>query len=396
MKVVVINGSDFGSTGKISLDIINYVSSKGNIDCDFYVSNKRTNLDNVFCIDNNKIIKLINKIIVKIFGSDGFRSFINTRKFIRKLKKEKIDLIHIHSLHGYYINMKMLFKFIENNKIPVIWTLHDNWVFTGRCAFVPLNCEKYKTECKKCRHLKLYPRTFIDRANHYYKLKQKTILSLSNLVFVSPSKYNADMRLGTPLENTKMLVINNGINLDIFHHLHSTLRQKYNLENKFVILCVAYPWSDGKGLQYINKLAGELDPNIFKILMVGVTENVETHPNIIRIAPIYDQTELSKYYSMADIFLTPSFADNYPTVAMESLSCGCPVVGFNVGGIKEIVSNDVGIIVPKGDYEKLKAAVLKMYNQPINREICIDYSQKFSKLNMVHKYYELYISMTKK
>lgn len=395
-KIVVINGSDFGSTGKISLEIISYVQSHGEVSCDFLVSNKKTNFSNVFCIDNNKVIRIINKIIVKVFGSDGFRNIYNTRKIINSLKKEKIDLIHIHSLHGYYINFPMLFKFINKNKIPVIWTLHDNWIYSGRCAFIPEKCFLYKDGCKKCKYHKIYPRTIFDRANYYYKRKHKILKNTSKIIFVSPSKWNANLRYGTFLENHEFVVINNGIDLSKFSPTKSNLRHELNIDKKFVILCIAYPWNQSKGLNYINQLAEELDTSKFVIVMVGVDDQVITHQNIIRIGPIFVQEELAKYYSMADVFLSPTTADNYPTVAMESISCGCPVIFFDAGGIKEIVGEEVGILVPKNDYEGIKNAVLSMYINPFSRETCIDYSKRYDKEHMLQKYYDLYMSMIEK
>ncbi len=396
MKVAIINGSDFGSTGKISLDIMNYVESKDNNKCILFVSNKRTDKSNVDCIDRNKILKMINRFTVKIFGSDCFRSFINTKRLIKKLKRGKFDLIHIHTLHGYYINLSMLSKFIQRHKIPVIWTLHDNWIFTGRCASIPEKCKMIYKECEKCDFKNEYPRTIFDRAHHFFLKKQKIIQSFDKIVFVSPSKWNLNCGSENTLKYKQKIVINNGIDLSVFHPTTSNLRETYNINDKFVILCVAYPWSEAKGITYINRLAEELDPSKYAILMIGVEENIITHHNIIRINPIYNQNELAKYYSIADVFLSPTLADNYPTVAMEAISCGCPVVIFDIGGTSEIVSKDVGILVSKGDYEGLKNAVINVYNQPFDRKKCAGKAKIFSKEYMLSQYYELYKLIIKK
>lgn len=395
MRIAIINGSDFGSTGKIAIDIMNYVESQANINCTLFTSNKKTNKENIICIDSNKLIKKINRIIVKIFGSDGFRSIINTKRLIRKLKKEKIDLIHIHTLHGYYINMPLLFEYIKKEQIPVIWTLHDNWIFSGRCACIPETCEMFQKECLKCEYKKIYPRTFFDCSHHYFIKKHRIINSINNITFVSPSKWNLSYREHSTLKKKKMIVINNGIDLSIFHPTSSDLREKLNICDKFIILCVAYPWSNAKGLHYINKLSSEIDSHIFSIVMVGVEENIETHENIIRIPPIYDQNELAKYYSMSDVFLSPTLADNYPTVAMEAISCGCPVIFFDVGGTSEIVSKDVGVLIEKNDYNAIKNAIINLYNNPIKREDCIKNAYRFDKTNMLRQYLDLYKSMMK-
>ncbi len=393
MKIAIINGSDFGSTGKIAIDIMDYVESQSNICCTLFTSNKKTKKENVICIDDNKLIKNINRIIVKIFGSDGFRSIFNTKKLIKKLKKEKFDLIHIHTLHGYYINLPLLFRHIKKEQIPVILTLHDNWIFSGRCACIPETCKMFNKECLKCEYKSIYPRTFFDCAHHYFRKKHRIINGLDNIVFISPSKWNLNYREATTLNEKKMIVINNGIDLSIFHPTKSDLKEKHNICNKFIILCVAYPWSNAKGLNYINKLASEIDPNIFTIVMIGIEDNIETHESIIRIPPIYDQNELAKYYSMSDVFLSPTQADNYPTVAMEAISCGCPVVFFDVGGTSEIVTKDVGILIEKNDYDAMKNAIIDLYNHPIKREDCIKNAYRFDKTNMLKQYLKLYTSM---
>ncbi|MCH5180308.1 MAG: glycosyltransferase [Erysipelotrichales bacterium] len=394
-NIAVINGCDFGSTGTISSQIINYISNKMPLDFTIYVSDKRTNNEKVVDINKNKFLKQINRIAVKIFGDDGFRNKANTKKLLKILKNSMPDLIHIHNLHGYYINMPMLLDFTQKNNIPVIWTLHDNWVFTGRCAFVPTDCPNFKNQCKSCSHLKSYPKTFFDKAHKYYGIK-KNLFENKNIVFVSPSQWNKDLAKESLLAQARVEVINNGIDLTAFYPRQSNEKKvAMGVSDRFVILCAAYPWTERKGLSYINKLAAELDSSKFAIVMVGVTDDVETNENIIRHPRVSNQNELAEFYSMADVFLTPTKGDNYPTVDMESLACGTPVISFDTGGTKEIVVSDVGVVVPQDDYDGLKESIYKIYENPISKDKCYDYAKRFDKNLMLEAYLKLYMEMLK-
>ena len=392
-KIYVINGYDFGSTGSISLDIINFCKLNRNIDFKFYASNRETNLS--FNIDLfHGIYKKFNNLLTKIDGSDGFRNKIVTKLIINDIKLFKPDLLHFHNLHGYYINIPMILNFAKEQNIPIVWTLHDNWLFTGRCAVIPCNCIEIDKKCLNCRFKKKYPFSIFDFANKYYLKKEKMIKSINNICFVSPSIWNKNLAEKYLLAHKSIRVINNGINLNVFKPIKSDIREKLNLQNKFVILCVAYPWSKDKGLLIINELASKLDDR-FQILVIGLTDKNETHAKILRHERISSPIELAKYYSMADVFLTPSVGDNFPTVDMEALACGTPVISFDVGGTKEIVTEDVGWVVKKGDIDALEKSIYSAYNHPISKTKCLEYAKKFDKIEMCKKYLALYDEMIK-
>ena len=392
-KIYVINGYDFGSSGSISWSIIKYCIKKENYNFKFYASNKETNNNISFNINLcNGLYKKLNNILTKINGSDGFRNKLVTKLIIRDITNFNPDLIHLHTLHGYYINIPMLLDYASEHNIPVIWTLHDNWLFTGRCAVIPTCCNEYISKCLKCKHKKQYPFAIFDFANKYYLKKEKMINDINNICFVSPSIWNKKIGQNSLLKHKKIEVINNGIDLNIFKPTESNLRDVLNIQNKFVILCAAYPWSNSKGLAIINEISSKLDER-FKIVMLGLTKDIETNSKIIRCERIKSAQEMAKYYSMADVFLTPSVGDNFPTVDMESLACGTPVISFDVGGTKEIVADNVGWVVKKGDIDALEKSIYEAYESPISKSTCCNYAKRFDRDIMCQKYLDLYNKM---
>ena len=395
-RIYVINGSDFGSTGSISWNIINYCQKNANMVFRFYVSNKKKDNDISFVLKEAQgLCKKINNIITKIDGSDGFRNKKSTLHIIEDIKRFNPDLIHFHTLHGYYINLPMILNYAQKQNIPIVWTLHDNWLFTGRCACIPVNCTEIEKKCLHCHFKNKYPFALFDFANKYYLKKEKMINDYKNICFVSPSLWNKSIGQSLLLKNSRVEVINNGIDLNIFKPTKSNIRKKLNLQNKFVILCVAYPWSNDKGLGVINELASRLNEK-FQIIMVGLTDDIKTNKKILRHERINSQIELVKYYSMADVFLTPSVGDNFPTVDMESIACGTPVISFDVGGTKEIVTNEVGWIVNKGDIYALEKSINEAYEHPIPKSVCSSYAKRFDKNNMCKRYLDLYHEMINK
>lgn len=390
-KIVVINGTDSGSTGTIALEIANYVSSNIQTDYVLFTSDKKTKEKRVIQI-NDGLSKKINRFLVKVDGSDGFRNNQSTKKLIQHIKNIKPALIHIHNIHGYFLNMPMLMAFIESTNIPLVWTLHDNWLFTGRCATIPRDCDGLKTNCEKCKFKKLYPWTFFDFSKKFFKKKLNALSLISNVTFVSPSQWNKTIaEQSLIMKNKKIIVINNGIDLNVFNYKNVThLREKYYLENKFIVFCAAFAWSEEKGLSYVNEIAEKLDKNKFAVIMAGATKNIKTSKNVIRLPIITSSNKMAELYSLANVFLTPTLCDNYPTVDMESLACGTPVVTFDTGGAKEIVNANVGRVVKQGDIEGLYNAIIDLYNNPIDRDYCRQYAMRFSKTLMLDKYLELY------
>lgn len=392
--IVIINGINYGSTGKITLNVATRAREKGYT---VYTACRKSREGLKYQYEDQIYIgtwldRVISERLSYLLGLNGYFNIINTKLFLNELDKIKPDLIHLQSLCDNYLNIQMLFNYIQKNNIPVIWTLHDNWPFTGRCA--QFRCEKWKNGCGNCPHLDYYPRSaFLDNTKKVYEIRNKLYNKTKNLTIITPSKWLAGLVKESLFKDKYPIkVINNGINLDIFKPTESDFRKQNNLENKFIILAVAYYWDDGKGLNVFNKLADEL-PDDYKIVMVGTNDEVDKQLNkkILSIHKTSSQNELVKIYSTADLFVNPSTDDNYPTVNMEAIACGLPVLTYDTGGCAEIIDNKSGSSVPSGDYESLKKEIIRIHDtKPFTKQDCLKRAKSFNMNDKYDEYIKLY------
>ena len=398
MKTIVeVNGINYGSTGRIMLNIASEARKEG---FKVYTFCRKSRAGLKYKYEDQIYIgtwldRVISERLAFIFGLNGYFNVINTFLFLKKLDQIKPDLIHFHSLCDNYLNISMVFKYLKKKNIPVIWTLHDNWAFTGRCA--QFRCEKWKTGCGNCPHLEYYPGSLIlDNTAKVWKIREKLYNDLKKLTIVTPSRWLAKLVSDSFLKDKHSVkVINNGINLDIFKPTESSFRKDHDLENKTIILAVAYYWDDGKGLNVFKKLAAEL-PDTYQIVMVGTNDEVDKQlpDNIISIHKTYNQEELVKIYSSSDVFVNPSTDDNFPTVNMEALACGLPVITYNTGGCAEIIDETCGIEVESGNYETMKEAILSFKDRSFKKNDCIEHSKQYDMNEKYACYVNLYKQLT--
>lgn len=396
MKVLQINSvCGVGSTGRIATDLYKVMKENG---IESKIAFGIGNAENIPKEDafkfGNKFDYYVHNAVSRITDRAGFYSKINTLKLLKFIKSYEPDIIHIHTIHGFYINIEILFKSLKEYKKPVIWTLHDCWSFTGHCAhFDLIGCTKWKTQCYNCPIHREYPKSFTDNSRHMYKLKKQLFTGVENLTIVTPSQWLADLVKQSFLKDHTIRIINNGINLDVFKPIENDIKIKYQCENKYLILGVAFGWGKKKGLDIFIELSKRLDENKYKIMLVGTDEHIEKDlpDNIISIHRTKNQNELAKIYSAADLFVNPTREDTYPTVNMESLACGTPVLTFNTGGSPEIIDETCGMVVEKDD-------INSMYNEIINicennvfaKEMCLRKSRMFDKNEKYRNYIELY------
>ena len=291
MKILAINCGLSGSSGSLMLNILKYCKSKGDqvLACTADSIQCVDGIDN-FCFTSN-VSRTINRIVTKIDGSDGFRNKSDTKRLIRKIVSYKPDLIHIHTIHGYCINLRILTDFLKMNKIKTVFTLHDCFYFTGRCAhFTAQNCEGWRQKCKKCRYRTFYPKSYlIDKAHAFFELKSKCLNS-DLFSFVAVSKWLKDLASESEiLRKQKVMYIYNGINLNLFAN-----HNKINSNIK-IILSVANPWQESKGVSLINNIAKELNPAEYKVLVIGDTKKVN-FVSCIEQLPTCQNQDLVKYY----------------------------------------------------------------------------------------------------
>jgi len=306
-------------------------------------------------------------LLTRCFGLQGYGSWFSTKKLEKFIIKEKFDLIHLHNLHGYYLNMDFI-KFLGRLDIPVVWTLHDGWPITGRCAYW-FDCEQWKTECKKCPDLSRYPKTFIDSSSFMWKKKKEYFNSGWNPIIVCPSQWLADKVKESYLSKYEVEVIPNAIDTKIFKpkdkdFIHKKLRIS---SNRKVILFVAANLKDErKGVKYFFDSLKYIEASNYLVLTIGkkinLTEVIKAGVDIRQVGYIYDKKLLSEIYNAADIFCITSIDEVFGLTVTESMACSIPVVGFIVGGIPEQVTEDCGILVNPKDTKALGRALEKLLN----------------------------------
>ena len=390
MRILQINSVyDYGSTGKIVKRIHDYLLANG---VDAYVIYGRTGAvgdqnnaikdNHVFYINNNLEANyhLINSVI---FDKHGLYSRRNTQRIIEKIKEIKPELIHLHNIHGFYLNYRDFFAFLKEINIPVVWTLHDCWAYTGFCSYYDYNeCEGFKTGCKNCRFKNVYPYKLFNHAAQNFEIKEKSFLGLKNLTIVTPSNWLAGEVGQSYLKECPRFVIHNDVDLTEFKfHRDEELLRKYQIENKKICLAVSNVWTAQKGYAEYLKLATML-PNDWVLVMIGLTAKqiAKLPANIIGIERTKSKSELASWYSNAEVLVNLSLEDNYPTVNIEAMACELPIIGYRTGGIVEQLAED-GYLVDKYDL----ASVVKI----IQETQFIKKPHQFTN-EMVSKYLELY------
>ena len=365
MKVLQITAfSGWGCTGRIALGINNVLKEKG-YDSAIAWGRKNTVQEDIFTIKiGNKYDQMAHGLYTRITDKCGFGSKRVTKEFIKELDEYNPDLIHLHIMHGYYINLEILFQYIKEKNIPVVWTFHDCWAFTGHCPyFDAIGCEKWKTGCYNCKLKSNHPTSWLlDNSSWNYQKKKQLFTGIKNMTIVTPSKWLAGLVKESFLKEYPVVVINNGINLENFKPTKNNFKKEHNIENKKVILGVSSTWCKSKGIDDFVKLSTVLDDN-YKVVLVGVTnEQKEKLPdNILAIGRTDSVKELAEIYTAADVFVNLTYEDNYPTTNLEAIACGIPVITYDTGGSVEIIKKTYkGTIVNQGNIDAVNEAILEI------------------------------------
>ena len=333
MKVLFVNlvyGT--GSTGKIIADIMNLLKKYGNDVKALYGTGA--------CSDNADAVKVsgdfgfyFHNAVSRLTDHAGLYSWAATRKMIREIRAFQPDLIHLHTLHGFYVNYEMLFRFLKEANIPVVWTLHDCWTFTGHCThFSQVKCVQWQTECRDCKLLYRYPQCYWkgDVRRNFLR-KKNAFTDVKNLTITTPSQWLADQVSQSFLQNYPRTVIPNGIDRTIFCPQSSSLREKYHLEDKKIVLGVANAWNARKGLPDLLTLAGRLGSG-YQVVLIGLIEKQlpDIPSEVLGLLRTANQTEPVSYTHL---------------------------VVYETDGCPETVAPGNGRLVPQGDIQALENAV---------------------------------------
>lgn len=334
----------------------------------------------------------------KFLDLHGLLSTKQTKALVERIKEYQPDIIHLHNIHGYFCNFKVLFEYLDTIDTPVVWTMHDCWPFTGRCFhFVGVNCYKWKTGCHNCQSEPGYTVSkYVDRSKSLYELKKSLFSSVKNMTMVPVSDWQAAFLKDSFLKNCNIHTIHNGVDLKKFRPIDSArLREKHQLVGKFVFLGVASPWNTRKGLDDFCKLGSMLSPDFAIILMGLKPEQIENLPEgIIGISRTESQQELAEYYSMADVFVNLTYLDTFPTVNLEALACGTPVLTYKTGGSPEAVDGQTGVVVEQGDLKGIVRALCTMKRDRLSSSACRKRAEElFDKDKCFESYIELYESL---
>lgn len=329
----------------------------------------------------------------RIRDNEGLCSRGATRKLIDRINDIQPDIIHLHNIHDHYINYRILFGYLNQTNIKVVWTFHDCWAFTGHCMhFVTENCERWKEKCHDCPMKGQYPKTVIDRSESNYLLKKELFTSCKNLTIVPASYWLGNFVSDSFLKDKRIQVIHNGIDLNVFNIISP------KSSNKFRILGVSSVWPKAKGIYDIFELRKMLPPEEYEIMMVGLSKNqIEELPDgIIGIERTQNVQDLVKLYNEANVLINPTYADTFPTVNLEALACGTPVITYNTGGSPEAIDEKTGIVVEQGDIVGLANSIMYVRDNNFSSDICRKRAEQyFDKDKNFEKYIALYNELLK-
>lgn len=386
MKVLFINTVfGKGSTGKIVQDIGEVLEKNGHEYRAVY-GRKPFVKDKHAYYMGSTFDSYIHAGLSRITDKTGFYSVENTKKAIKYIKDYNPDVIHLHNLHGYYINIELLFDYLKNDfKGKVIWTLHDCWAFTGHCVhYTYVKCERWKSSCYKCIEKKRYPSSYIfDNSKKNYQKKRRIFTGHPNLTIVTPSKWLEKQVKQSFLKEYPSIVINNGIDLDVF-------KPNNYLKKNGTIINICDGLDLRKGYKDLIKISNEVAEK-YKMVIVGIKEEEKKYlpDTITAIERTSNQKELVEYYCKADYLINTTYEDTFPTVNLEAIACGIPVITYDAGGSPEIIDENTGYVVSVGDTEAIKRILLQ--DMTISSDSCVEIAKKFNKWDKYQEYIDLYL-----
>lgn len=389
-KIVHINTFHNKATGSIMFSVHNELQKLDKWDSYVVWGRGRTPKDKVHEYNMQCGWEIMmHGVLSRIFDNTGFNSDYATERLLQKMEYLMPDIIQLHNLHGYYINVKMLFEWIKHRNIPVVWTLHDCWAFTGHCAYFDYaNCNCWKNGCHDCVQKKSYPASLVFDNSKLNWLRKKELFNYKQLHLVTPSIWLHDLVKESFLKKLPCSVINNGIDTDVFKPSSINC----HIGGKFKILGVASEWTPRKGLHDFIQLYRMLNHEQIEMTIVGLTsQQIEALPEGIRGMTRTDNIEqLVSLYQEADMFFNPTYEDNYPTTNLEALACGTPVCTYRTGGSIESVNEGNGFVVEKNELGEVKKIIEeRLHSRKMGLHLDID-RKRISKEYMAEQYIKLY------
>lgn len=403
MRVLQINMTDMFSTGNIMLNIAERTRLRGH---EAFTASKKTKMsllqkrkDSFHTYLGTRTEHTIHRYFSWITDLQDYGSVVATYELILKIKRINPDIIHLHDIVGWYVNIGILFRFLKRYKKPIVWTFHDCWAFTGRCIyFDSVKCDRWETGCGQCPQIEYMPKSwYFDLSSFNWQRKKRLFNSIENLTIVTPSIWLKELTNKSFLSKYRCLVINNGINLKTFEPTTGKLYDKLKSLNKNIVLGVASTWSKRKGLDTFKKISALL-PSDFQVVLVGISQEELNCEHIISYKRTTNPKELAEIYTAADVFVNPTMEENFPTVNLESLACGTPIVTYRTGGSPESVDKKTGFIVEQGNLKQLLNAILKITEKGkrFYSDSCIEKSKNYDMHARFNDYVNLYEEINKR
>ena len=396
MKVVQINAvCGSGSTGRICRELNDMLLQNGHEGLVLYGNGRMDYLP------SHKVSRDIevkaHGLLSRVLGKNAAYSPAATRDILNVLEKYKPDVVHLHNLHGNYVNLKPLLQYLAENDIPTVLTLHDCWFFTGKCThYTAEGCDRWKTGCHDCPKLRAdIPSWFFDRTAEMWEEKKRLFGAIPRLAVIGVSDWITGEAKQSFLADAKIVkTIHNGIDLQVFKPTVGHVPEKYGLsKSKKTLLGVAAGWGRTKGLDVFIELSRRLDDTQYQIVLVGTDKNVDTQlpPIIISIHRTEKQRELAELHTAADLFVNPTRQDTFPTVNMEAIACGTPALTFRTGGSPEILDDLTGSVVDCDDIDALEREIIRICEEsPFSQSDCLKRAKSFDKAIRYREYLEIY------
>lgn len=361
MKYLLINVvAGMGSTGKMAADQCRQLEKQGHRCVLAYGRGISGCQDIQTRPIGGKLDYQLHALSSRLLDNQGFCSKRATREFLRWVRQYDPDVIWLHNLHGYYLNLPLLFGYLKSCGKEIVWTLHDCWSFTGHCAhFAYAGCQKWKTGCCRCPEKGSYPKSVgLDQSRRNYQRKRELFTGIPNLRLVLPSHWMEGHVAQSFLKDYPREVVYNPIDREIFRPTPSRFRQDHGLEHEKIVLGVAGVWGQRKGLQDLLELS-RLLPEGYRLVLVGLNQKelAAIPENVLGLPRTQNLRQLAEIYTAADVYVNPSPEESFGMTTLEARCCGTAAVVYQDTACQEVVEAFGGTAVPRGA-ENLLQAVL--------------------------------------